>query len=798
MSAQPQAPADDHVNIEVDGRALTARKGQMIIQVTDAAGITIPRFCYHDKLPIAANCRMCLIEVERCPKPMPACATPVTEGMKVFTRSPKALAAQRGVMEFLLINHPLDCPICDQGGECELQDLALGFGRGVSRFAESKRVVQDQNMGPLIATDLTRCIHCTRCIRFLDVIAGQKELGATGRGEHMRIGTYIERAVESELSGNVIDVCPVGALTSKPFRYTARAWELLQREGVAAHDCVGSNLYAHLQGRKVMRVVPRDNEAINEVWLADRDRFSYQGLSSSERLTHPMIKQNGVWRTTDWETALATAAQGIRDTVARYGAAQLGALISPSATVEEHYLLQKLLRGLGSNSIDHRLRQLDFSEAARGPDYPGLGLSIADLEHRDVVLLIGGNVCKEQPIIAHRLRKAALRGARILFINARRYDFHFPVAQQWVAAPAEQVWTLAAIARALCEKTHKAMPAGLDELLAGRAPDATHGTMADHIAAGEKISIVLGSLAQMSPYYAALSALAGLIAELSNATVGVLTDGSNAAGAWLAGAVPHRGAAAQACANPGLDARAMLENPRRAYLLLGVEPEYDCSDPTLAGRALDKAFVISLTSYVTEAHKAYADVLLPLATFAETAGTFVNCEGRWQSFTGMAAAHAEARPGWKLLRVLGNLLDQPGFEYVSAQQVSDEVRALCARVAPSTKIAAYVPERLVASEGLQRVAELPPYAVDAIVRRATALQQTAAAHVAALTINSALAEQLGVVTGDQLVVTQGEARANLPVSIDDGIARDCVVIPTAIAAVTMLGPACGPVHLAKL
>ncbi len=362
MSAQPQAPADDSINIEVDGRPLKAKKGQMIIQVTDEAGITIPRFCYHKKLPIAANCRMCLIEVERSGKPMPACATPVMEGMKVFTRSPKAIAAQRGVMEFLLINHPLDCPICDQGGECELQDLALGFGRGVSRFAENKRVVQDKNVGPLISTDLTRCIHCTRCIRFLDVIAGHKELGATGRGEHMTIGTYIERAIESEMSGNVIDVCPVGALTSKPFRYTARAWELVQHEGVAAHDCVGSNTFAHTLGRggRVMRVVPRDNEAVNEVWLSDRDRFSYQGLDDAERLTQPMIKRNGEWKATDWETALAVAAEGLRDVIAKDGATQIGALASPSATLEELYLLQKLLRGLGCNNIDHRLRQMDF------------------------------------------------------------------------------------------------------------------------------------------------------------------------------------------------------------------------------------------------------------------------------------------------------------------------------------------------------------------------------------------------------------------------------------------------------
>ena len=797
MSAQPEIPADDTINIEVDGRALKAHKGQMIIQVTDEAGITIPRFCYHKKLPIAANCRMCLIEIERSPKPMPACATPVMEGMKVFTHSPKAVAAQRGVMEFLLINHPLDCPICDQGGECELQDLALGYGRGVSRFAENKRVVQDKYVGPLISTDLTRCIHCTRCIRFLDVIAGQKELGATGRGEHMTIGTYIERAIESEMSGNVIDVCPVGALTSKPFRFTARAWELVQHEGIAAHDCVGSNLYAHTRGRggRVMRVVPRDNEAVNEVWLSDRDRFSYQGLESAERLTQPMIKRNGEWQVADWETALAAAAQGLRDVIAKDGAAQLGALASPSATLEEHYLLQKLLRGLGSNNIDHRLRQMDFGAQDSAPAYPGLGHSIADLEHLDAVLLIGSNVRKEQPIIAHRLRQGALRGARVLFVNPRRYEFNFPVAQQIVAAPHAQVQELAGIARALCAKLSKPVPQGLEGLLAQAAPTVAQTSLADQLSRGGRISVLLGSLASLSPHYAALCALANLIGELCAADVGTLSDGANAAGAWLAGAIPHRGAAAASCAQSGFDARAMLAQPRRAYVLLGVETESDCHDPALARAALSAAFVISLTAYASAETKAVADVLLPMATFAETAGTFVNVEGRWQRFQGLTAPQGEARPAWKLLRVLGNLLDQPGFEYVSAEQVHDELHTLCATLPANSRPAWQAPQSPVAPAGLMRCADLPPYAVDAITRRAGALQQTHDAQPAPLSINSAQAQKLGLAAGASVVVTQGAAHASLPVSIDDGVPDGCVWMPTGIAAAADLGPAYGTVTL---
>ncbi len=797
MSAQPQAPADDSVNIEVDGRPLKAKKGQMIIQVTDEAGIAIPRFCYHKKLPIAANCRMCLIEIERSPKPMPACATPVMEGMKVFTRSPRAVAAQRGVMEFLLINHPLDCPICDQGGECELQDLALGYGRGVSRFAESKRVVQDKNVGPLISTDLTRCIHCTRCIRFLDVIAGQKELGATGRGEHMTIGTYIERAIESEMSGNVIDVCPVGALTSKPFRFTARAWELVQHEGIAAHDCVGSNLYAHTRGRggKIMRVVPRDNEAVNEVWLSDRDRFSYQGLESADRLTQPMIKRNGEWQATDWETALAAAAQGLRDVIAKDGAAQLGALASPSATLEELYLLQKLLRGLGSNNIDHRLRQLDFGAQDSAPAYPSLGHSIADLEHLDAVLLIGSNVRKEQPIIAHRLRQAALRGARVMFVNPRHYEFHFPVSRQIVAAPHAQVQELAGIARALCTKLSKPFPQGLDGLLAQAAPSAAQAAVAEQLSRGGRVSVLLGSLASLSPHYAALRALANLIGELCGANVGTLSDGANAAGAWLAGAVPHRGAATVACAQSGLDAHAMLAQPRRAYVLLGVETESDCHDPALARAALTPAFVVALTAYASAQTKAVADVLLPMATFAETAGTFVNVESRWQRFQGLTSPQGEARPAWKLLRVLGNLLEQPGFEYVSADQVHDELHALCATLPANQRPAWQAPQSPSAPTGLMRCADLPPYAVDAITRRAGALQQTHDAQPAPLSINSAQAQKLGLAAGASVVVTQGAAHASLPVSIDDGVPDGCVWIPTGIAAAADLGPAYGTVTL---
>ncbi|MDE2089607.1 MAG: NADH-quinone oxidoreductase subunit G, partial [Gammaproteobacteria bacterium] len=686
MSAQPENKAPDLVNLEIDGVPCKAPRGAMIIQVADEAGVTIPRFCYHKKLPIAANCRMCLVEVERAPKPLPACATPVAEGMKVHTRSPKALAAQRGVMEFLLINHPLDCPICDQGGECELQDLSMGFGRGVSRFTEKKRVVVDKNVGPLISTDLTRCIYCTRCIRFLQVIAGQKELGATGRGEHTQIGTYVERAITSEMSGNVIDVCPVGALTSKPFRYSARAWELTQHEGVAPHDSIGSNIHVHVRRGRVMRVVPRENEAINEMWISDRDRYSYQGLYSEDRLLAPMIKDRGVWREADWDEALEVVARGLRKLLETYGPAQLGTLVSPTATLEEMYLANTLVRGLGSDNIDHRLRQADFSDQDLAPVYPWLGQSIEDLERLDAALLVGSNIRHEQPIAAHRLRKAALCGARLMFVNPRDFELHFPVAEKIIADPAGMVHALAGVARALLDLTRGTPPESLKSLLASVQPGAAERAIAERLQSAGKATVLLGALAVAHPSLAALRALANVIAEASGATLGYLPEAANSAGGWIAGVLPHRAAAGRPADDAGLAARAMLEQPRRAYLLLGVEPEYDCWDAAAALEAVQGAeFVAALTPYVTDTLRDYADVLLPAALFAETSGTYVNAEGCWQSFSGAVAPPGDARPVWKVLRVLGNMLGLEGFDYLSSEQVRDELRGLAAGVNADTR-----------------------------------------------------------------------------------------------------------------
>ncbi len=719
--------AEEFVNIEINGKPVKARKGEMIIRVTDANGEYIPRFCYHDKLPVAANCRMCLVEVEKAPKPMPACATPVMEGMKVFTRSPKAIGAQRAVMEFLLINHPLDCPICDQGGECELQDLSLGFGRDYSRFHERKRSVPDENLGPLIATDMTRCIHCTRCIRFTEDIAGIQELGMIGRGEQMKVRRYIESTVDHELSGNVIDLCPVGALVSKPYRFTARAWEMNAVPLVSPHDGAGSNLYGHVLRGRLMRVVPRQNETINEVWIADRDRFSYEAIYSPERLERPMVREGGQWVETDWETALARAAEGLR---AR--AASLGVLASPSSTIEELYLAGRIARGLDSANIDCRLRQGDFCDQAADPRFPNLGMRIADVDSLQGLLVIGSNLRREVPILAHRVRKAARAGAKVALVNPTVFPYHFPVTEYLESAPSAQVADLAAILGAAAQLSGKSAPTYLMPAVQAATIGPQHRAVAAALANGEKRAVWLGALALRHPRYAELRALAAAIAQVTGASFGVLAEGANAAGAYLAGAVPHREAGGKAAATCGLTAGEMLGKALRSYLLLGTEPWLDAREDTR--RTLAQAeFVVAVTPFASDALREIAHVLLPAGTFAETSGTYVNLEGVWQSQTGAAAPVGEARPAWKILRVLGNLLDLAGFEYLSSDAIRDELAGLCGA---STAYSApgYTGSHPVTAAGaVAAVVDIPMYQIDGLVRRAPSLQKTREGRTSAVT-----------------------------------------------------------------
>ncbi|UCC15508.1 MAG: NADH-quinone oxidoreductase subunit G [Gammaproteobacteria bacterium] len=704
--------SDDTLNIEIDGKPCTARQGQMIIEVTDAQDVYVPRFCYHRKLSIAANCRMCLVEVENIPKPLPACATPVADGMKVRTRSALAVAAQKATMEFLLINHPLDCPICDQGGECELQDLAMGYGQDVSRYNEGKRVVRDKNLGPLVSTDMTRCIHCTRCVRFGQEIAGIQELGTIGRGERTEIGTFVERSVDHELSGNIIDLCPVGALNSKPFRYRARSWEMTQLETIAPHDCVGSNLYAHVRRGRLMRVVPRPNDEVNETWISDRDRFSYEGIYSGDRLLKPMVRDGDEWRETDWSTALEAATRGLQQAVAQSGPQGIGVLTSPSATVEEHYLAAGIARGLGSGNVDHRLMRTDFSDQARDPVLPGLGMSLDEFSNCDAVLMVGCDLRKEAPILAHRLKQVAAAGGQVGCLDIEHRDLLFPVMAQAVHPPAS-------------------LSEGLEMLLDATRSTSTevgaddqHSRLAGMLAAGSQTAIVLGLAAASHPAFGRLRTLAGRLARATGSTLGYVTHGANSAGAAIVGALPHRRAGGGACEDDGLNAMQMLRRPLAAYLLHGFEPEWDAAAGEAALATLNQAgFVTVMTPYVTDAMLGYGHVLLPTGTFAETGGTFVNVEGRWQSFTGVASPVGESRPAWKILRVLAGMLGLEGMEYDDISELGEAIKSAAGR--PSAEDEFDWRDSAASDSTHDTAVPLATiYGCDPIVRRAAALQAT--------------------------------------------------------------------------
>ena len=712
--------SDDVVNIEVDGKPVEARRGQMIIEATDAIGTYIPRFCYHEKLSIAANCRMCLVEVEKAPKPLPACATPVNEGMKVFTRSPYAIAAQKATMEFLLINHPLDCPICDQGGECELQDLAVGYGRDVSRYNDGKRVVKDKNIGPLVSTDMTRCIHCTRCVRFGEEIAGIPQLGTTERGENMKIGTYIEQSVDHELSGNIIDLCPVGALNNKPYRYSARAWEMTQKPAVSPHDCVGSNMYAHVLRGTVKRIVPRENESINETWLADRDRFSYEAIYSDDRLRTPKIKHAGEWRDIDWEEALATVAEAIRGARAD----KVGMLASPWITAEEAHLLAGIASYVGTSNIDHRVRRRDFSDQGNDPLFPWLGCEIADVERQDAILVVGSNIRSEAPILAHRVRKAALAGAAVSFINAREHEYFFDVANS--LSGEGLVAMLAGVAVAACGTS---LPGNVAALCDGVRADAGHEKIVASLQGADKALVMLGNIAGRHRAMSAVRALAAAIAKATGASFGTLSEGPNSAGAALAGVLPHRGLGGVQRAEPGLHAGDMPGAALDVLMLVNLEPDADILATDGAQSKIEaQNFTVALTPFVSESLLGAADLLLPVGTFAESSGTYVNVAGTWQSFPGIAHPVGEARPTWKVLRVIGNLLDAPGFEYVSSEEVLAELCEQLGEVHPGDGYAGT--EAIPLPNGAGTTADdidIPIYSIDPVVRRARALQLTEAA-----------------------------------------------------------------------
>lgn len=766
------------VTIEIDGKKCEVEPGSMVIKAADDAGIYIPRFCYHKKLSIAANCRMCLVDVEKVGKPLPACATPVQDGMIVHTKTEKAREAQQAMMEFLLINHPLDCPICDQGGQCELQDLAMGYGKGLSRYEEGKRSVEDKDLGSLISTEMTRCIHCTRCIRFGEEIAGIPQLGMTGRGENCEVTTYIEQSLTSEMSGNVIDLCPVGALTSKPFRYSARAWEMEQAPSIAAHDCVGSHVQAHRRNGKVMRVIPRDNDHLNETWLSDRDRFSYCGAYSDDRVRQPMVKQGGEWREVDWQTALQLVVSRTQQIIKDNGAQEIGALASASATTEELYLFQKLMRSLGSHNIDHRLQQSDFSHQATAAAFPKSEVTIADFENQQTLFLVGSHLRHEQPIINHRVRKAVQKGANVCALNAIDYDFNYPLSHKIIAQPKAFVAHLMGIAKALLAGQDLAKFPDAVTFLAKIEPSETETHIAQQLAAGEAATVVLGALAQNHDTASSILNLAELITRLADAKLAVLTPGANTAGAWLAGAVPHRSAAGIAVAKPGLDCVRQLYKPLKAFFLLDTEPSLDCVYSAQAKKAMKQAdMVVAVTPFIGDA-KIYANVILPSVPVFETAGTFVNAAGEWQSFQAALEPFEAARPAWKILRVLGNLFHLDGFEQNTAFDVRDELKDLVANMSTHNEREWQAPTITNHSEySIQRIEDWPMYRGDNLVRRSEPLQQSGAAVKAAAYIPTNLAKDLSLLDAEYVTVTQKNQTATLPLIIDDRIAENCAYIP---------------------
>jgi len=778
--------SDDLINITVDGKELKARKGQMLIEVTDEAGITIPRFCYHKKLSVAANCRMCLVEVEKAPKPLPACATPVAPDMIVKTGSDLAEGAQQGTMEFLLINHPLDCPICDQAGECELQDVALGYGNSSSEYVETKRVVMDKDIGPLISTELTRCIHCTRCVRFGEEISGVRELGATGRGENTRIGTYIAKSVDSELSGNVIDLCPVGALTAKPSRFKVRSWELSQHATVSPHDSVGSNLFLHVGNDEVKRAVPRENEAVNETWISDRDRFSYEGLYTEDRVTSPMLRIDGELKPVDWQTALSETAKALS-----VGAESIAALASPAATIEEQYLLQKLMRALGSNNIDHRLTQTDFSDQARAPVMPWLGMSLEDLENTNAGLLIGSNVRKEQPLAALRLRKANLNGAAISFINPRVYPSNFEPAHNIGASPRDMLLHTLAVAVA-CDCR--------DEVVTRIASSASvtdvHREIAEHLKTADNAIVLLGNTAVMHPQYADLRALAACIANATGAKLGYLPESGNTAGAWLAGCVPHRTAGGAQSTETGLNASQMLQTQLKTIVLMGVEPRYEQIDAASARQLLKDTTMVIVSTHLSHHAVEHANIVLPAAAFTETAGTFVNATGAWQTFNGATKPPGEGRPTWKILRVLGNQLELEGFDYNSVADVRDELKDLCRDIQLDNSYSVdNIEMPKAAPAGLLRCGDLPAYKSDMLVRRARSLQKTTDAKQNYVALNSSDMDSMGFADDTIVSAKQGNSSVMIKVKRDDGVPAGCAWLPMGSIDLAGFGCLFEPVEL---
>lgn len=776
------------LDIEIDGKQVQVPAGSTIMDAAQIAGAYIPHFCYHKKLSISANCRMCLVQVEKAPKPLPACATPVTGGMKVFTHSDLAIAAQKGVMEFLLINHPLDCPICDQGGECQLQDLAVGYGGNESRYTEAKRVVFQKDVGPLVSMqEMSRCIHCTRCVRFGQEIAGVMELGMANRNMHSEIQTFVGRTIDSELSGNMIDLCPVGALTSKPFRYSARSWELSRRKSISPHDSLGSNLIVQVKNGRVMRVLPRENEEVNECWISDRDRFSYESLNSEERLSKPMIRVDGALREVEWNVALDYLCHALKDVANSHSPDSIAALAAPSSTLEELYLLKKLMSGLGSGNVDFRPRQRDFSMDTKLRGAPWLGLKLSEIKDLDAVLVVGSFLRKDHPLFAQRLRQLAKKDGKVSVVSVSSDDPLISLHAHLSVSPAELPIAFARVVKAVAELKGVSPPAGLESVEAC----ATSALIAESLCAGKRQAIFLGNVAQQHPHAAQLHWLASALSDLLGAKFGFLCEAANSVGGYLAKALPL-----------GLNAYEMFSQPRKAYLLFGVEPELDCYSPQMAIGALKQAsLVVAMSPFKNQAAFEYADVLLPISPFTETSGTFVSAEGRVQSFGGVVRPLGDARPGWKVLRVIGNLLGLAGFDYESSEQVRDEVLPSAAEFAGGLDNAIddadFSPTMLNLDGELQRVAPVPIYFSDSLVRRARSLQMTKDSVSPTARMSVDTMTKFGLADGVLVRVTQRGGQASLKAEADETVPFGCAIVAAGHASTASLGDMFGAISVER-
>lgn len=777
------------LEIEIDGKKAQVADGSTVMDAATQLGVYIPHFCYHKKLSIAANCRMCLVQVEKAPKPLPACATPVTNGMKVFTHSDLALKAQKGVMEFLLINHPLDCPICDQGGECQLQDLAVGYGDVKSRYTEDKHVVFHKNVGPLISMqEMSRCIHCTRCVRFGQEVAGVMELGMANRNMHSEIMTFLGRSVDSELSGNSIDLCPVGALTSKPFRYSARSWELIRRKTISPHDSHGSNVVAHIKNNKVLRMIPFENEEVNECWISDKDRFAYEGLNSADRLLKPQVKQDGKWVEADWNVALDYVSHALRDVAKNHGADQIAALVAPHSTLEEMSLVRKIMREIGCSNYDFRTRQKDFTLDSHSNFVPWLGMKIKDVSCLDTALVVGSNVRKDHPLLALRLRQAVKRGATLHEVNCLADDQLLNSSVRHIVAPSDIEIRLASILKAVLQSKGQTVPSSLADVVVD--PDCVV-TAGDLLADGNK-AIFLGNLIQQHTRSAAIVSIARALAFETGAKLGFFGQSGNSVGGYVAGLIPS-----------GLNGYTMFEQPRKAYMLMNVDPEVDLYNPALATSALKQAStVIYLSPFDSDFAREHADVMLPVAPYTETSGTFINCEGRVQSFEGVVAPAGEARPGWKVLRVLANLLKVSGVEYSSSAEVRDEMLS-------SGKDFVTLPEPLTLPSrdvtlsdkqnptAFERISHVGIHFTDGIVRRATSLQQTKDASLVDARMHSSSLASLGLGEGAKVRLHQDGTQAVMMVHADDRVPVGCIHTPSGQIALSTLGDMFGYVSVER-